>query len=117
MNTHLLFVDRPALTGDAETLKLIKAAAKSAVRSEIEAIRREQLEPERMEVEAEVEPEAEMEVEPEKPEELAGRLRGRRPALIQDEETLAAIRLPTRKNLLEQRDHSINDVTLIGGKV
>jgi hypothetical protein len=83
------------LTGDAETLKLIKAAAKSAVRYEIEAIKREQLQPERMEVEAEVEvdPEAEMEAEP--AEEPMERLRGR-PELIEDEETLAAIRLANR---------------------
>jgi hypothetical protein len=84
------------LTGDAETLKLIKAAAKSAVRYEIEAIKREQLQPERMEVEAEVELELEAEMEAEPAEEPMERLRGRRPSLIEDEETLAAIRLTNR---------------------
>ncbi len=32
---------RSALVGDAETMRLIKAAAKSAVRSEIESMKRE----------------------------------------------------------------------------
>ena len=49
------------------------------------------------EAEVEVEPEAEMEVgmeaEPMKAEEPSWRPRGRRPALIEDDETLAAIRL------------------------
>jgi hypothetical protein len=35
---------RPALTGDAKTLRLIKAAAKSTVRHEIEAFKREKME-------------------------------------------------------------------------
>ena len=65
---------------------MIREAAKSAVRSEIEAIKRERV----VRISEKLEPgELELELEPG---EMPERLRKRRPALVEDEETLKAIR-------------------------
>ena len=65
---------------------MIREAAKSAVRAEIESIKRERV----VRISEKLEPgELELELEPR---EMPERLRKRRPALVEDEDTLKAIR-------------------------
>ena len=73
------------MTGDRETLKMIREAAKLAVKSEIESIKRERL----VQISEKLGPE---ELEPEELKQKSERFRKRRPALVEDEETLEAIR-------------------------